>query len=205
MATASCIFDGMSAAKKFDLVSIDDYLAGELVSPVKHEYFGGVVYAMAGATNTHNRIATNAIVGLSNGLRGKKCQVFNSDTKIRIRLSHQTRFYYPDVSVICRPNSQLDSFQDDVVVLIEVLLPNTCRIDEVEKMDAYRAIPSLSVYMLVEQDSPAIVVHRRVEHRFEREIYTGMDAVLPLPEIGTELSLAEIYEAVEFVAEEEDI
>jgi len=33
----------MSAALKRNLVSIEDYLAGELVSAVKHEYFGGFV------------------------------------------------------------------------------------------------------------------------------------------------------------------
>jgi hypothetical protein len=46
-------------AKQLELVSVEDYLAGELVSEVKHEYSGGYVYAMAGATNVHNRVATN--------------------------------------------------------------------------------------------------------------------------------------------------
>src|SRR5438046_4185598 len=101
----------MSAAPKWNLISVEDYLAGELVSPIKHEYLGGVVYAMAGARNVHNRIATNTLVSLGVLLRGRLCQPFNSDTKIRIRLATQTRFYYPDVSVICRPNPSHDSSQ----------------------------------------------------------------------------------------------
>src|SRR5437660_7526398 len=101
----------MSAAKKLNLISVEDYLNGELASPVKHEYLGGVVYAMAGARNVHNLIATNTIVGLGARLRGCPCRPFNSDTKIRVRLPTHLRFYYPDASVICRPNPQTDSFQ----------------------------------------------------------------------------------------------
>src|SRR3954470_15700773 len=107
----------MSTARKLNLVSVEDYLAAEGISPVKHEYLGGVVYAMAGAGNAHNLIATNALGALYARLRGRPCRPFNSDTKIRIRLPTQVRFYYPDVSVVCKPNPQTDSFQDDPVVL----------------------------------------------------------------------------------------
>src|ERR1043166_9100944 len=103
----------MTAAKKLNLVSVEDYLAGELTSPVKHEYLGGVVYAMAGASNAHNTIATSTLVALGARLRGKRCQPFNSDTKIRVCLQNHIRFYYPDASVVCRPNPRGDSFQDE--------------------------------------------------------------------------------------------
>src|SRR5438094_8989758 len=98
----------MSTAKKLNLVPVDDYLAGEEVSPVKHEYLGGFVYAMAGARNAHNLIATNTLLALGSRLRGKRCRPFNSDTKIRIRMPHQVRFYYPEAMVVCRPNPQTD-------------------------------------------------------------------------------------------------
>src|SRR5262249_31647780 len=111
----------MSAAKKLDLVSVEDYLAGELISPIKHEYVGGVVYAMAGARNVHNPIRANAFGSLHAQLRGHRCRPFDSDPKIRIRLPTQVRFYYPDVSVICRPNPQSDSFQDEPAALFEVI------------------------------------------------------------------------------------
>jgi hypothetical protein len=39
----------MTAAKNLNLISEQDFLASELKSQVKHEYLGGVVYAMAGA------------------------------------------------------------------------------------------------------------------------------------------------------------
>lgn len=93
----------MSAAKKLNPISVEDYLAGELISPIKHEYLGGVVYAMAGARNVHNLIATNTLVALGTRLRGKRCRPYNSDTKIRVRLPSHVRFYYPDVSPIRKP------------------------------------------------------------------------------------------------------
>jgi Uma2 family endonuclease len=142
-------------------------------------------------------------VALGSRLRGTHCRPFNSDTKIRIRLTTQVRFYYPDASVICRPNPQADSFQDEPAVLVEVLSRRTRRIDEGEKKDAYLTIPSLTVYLLVEQESPAVVLLRRTDQGFVREVYEGLDAVVPLTEIAAELPLSEIYEAVEFVPEPE--
>lgn len=194
----------MSTAKKVNLVSVDDYLAGELVSTVKHEYLGGVVYAMAGGRNAHNLIATNTLIALGSRLRGRNCRAFNSDTKIRVRLPFQVRFYYPDASVICRPNPQLDSFQDEPTVVVEVLSRRTRRIDEGEKKDAYLTIPSLGVYLLIEQDAPEVVLFRRTEHGFVREGYEGLDAVLPLSEIEIDLPLAEIYEGAALTAEPDD-
>jgi len=191
----------MTAAEKLNLISVEDYLAGELISPVKHEYLDGVVYAPAGARNAHNLIASNTLVALGSLLRGLRCRPFNSDTKIRIRLPAQVRFYYPDASVICRPNPQTDSFQDEPAALFEVLSRRTRRIDEGEKKDAYQTIPSLNVYVLLEQESPAAVVFRRTERGFVREVYQGLDAVVPLREIEIDFPLAEVYEGVEFLPE----
>lgn len=193
----------MSTAKKLNLVSVEDYLAGELISPVKHEYVGGVVYAMAGARNAHNLIASNTLIALGSWLRGRPCRAFNSDTKIRVRLPGQVRFYYPDASVTCQPNPQADTYQDEPAALFEVLSRSTRRIDEGEKKDAYLTIPSLAVYVLIESETPAAVVFRRAKDGFAREVYEGREAVLPLPEIGIELPLAEVYEGGEFAPEPE--
>jgi len=194
----------MRTARKLNLVSVDDYLAGELISPLKHEYLGGVLYAMAGARNAHNLIASNTLVSLGKRLWGGRCRAYNSDTKIRIRLPAHVRFYYPDASVVCRPNPQSDSFQDEPGALFEVLSRATRRIDEGEKKDAYLTIPSLGVYVLIEQEMPAVVAYRRTEHGFAREVHQGLDAVLSLPEIGIDLPLADIYEGVEFAPEAEE-
>jgi Uma2 family endonuclease len=193
----------MSTAASRQFVSVKDYLASELRSLIKHEYIGGFVYARAGTRNVHNIIAVNTGGALHARLRGRSCRPFNSDTKIRIRLTTHVRFYYPDVSVVCRPNPQNDSFQDEPAVIFEVLTRKTRRIDEGEKKDAYLTIPSLGVYVLIEPDTAAVVAFRRTENGFVREAYEGLDAVLPLAEIGVDLPLPEIYETVEFAPEPE--
>lgn len=194
----------MSAAARRHLVSVEEYLAGELQSPVKHEYVGGVIYAMAGAPNRHNRVAMNTLGTLFVRLRGRPCQPQTSDTKIRIRLPTQTCFYYPDASVVCQPNPDTDTFQDSPAVIAEVLSQTTRRIDEGEKKDAYLTIPSLSVYLLIEQDTPRVTVFRRTNQGFVREVFHGLDAVIPLREIDCELPLADIYANVEFTPEPEE-
>jgi Uma2 family endonuclease len=85
-----------------------------------------------------------------------------------------------------------------------VLSRGTRRIDQGEKKDAYQTIPSFGVYVMIEQETPALVVCRRTNGSFVREVYEGLDAILPLGEIGIDLPLAEIFEGVEFTREPED-
>lgn len=193
----------MNGLKREDWISPAQYLDQELDSPTKSEYLGGAVYAISGAKNRHNRIATNATGALLHRLRGRRCQAFNSDTKVRIQLPTHVRFYYPDTMVVCEPNRDEDPFQDAPTVVIEVLSRRTRRTDEGEKKDAYLSIPSLRVYLLVEQEEALVVAFRRTDQGFVREKYAGMQAVIPLLEIEAELSLEELYERVQFGQEPE--
>ncbi len=191
----------MTALKQSESISIDDYLEGEEISEVKHEYLGGTVHAMAGATNQHNTIALNSLASLLLQLRGKPCQPFNSDTKIRIKYPDHTRFYYPDAMVVCQPNPGTDHFQDQPVVVIEVLSDSTRRADLVEKRDAYLTIPSLKVLIFIEPDSPQITLYRsNPGGGFTTESHSGLESVIPLAEIEASLPLAEVYERVEFAS-----
>ncbi len=137
-------------------------------------------------------------------LEGHRCQPWNSDTKIRIRMpGGSSRFYYPDMSVVCRSNPPHEYFQDRPAGIVEILSRRTRRIDEVEKCDAYQTVPSLRVYMLIEQEEPLVTVYRRSEGGFVREVYLGLDAVIRLPEFGVELPLAEVYSGVDFIPEQD--
>lgn len=192
----------MSAAEKWHFVTVEDYLAEEEDSPVKREYRDGIVYDMAGARNVHNEIAGSAFGQLYMQLRGKPCKPCNSDTKIRIRLITGTRFYYPDAFGVCHPNPPDDHFHDSPVVVLEVTSPSTRRIDLAEKKDAYLAIPTLLVYLVAESIEPVVQVFRRSPNGdFQRELAIGLDAVVPLPEIGVSLALEDLYEGIDFEAE----
>lgn len=188
----------MSVARKRMAISVESYLNCELVSHVKHEFLDGFVCAMAGANNRHNKIKGNIFAAFHFSLRGKPCQPFDSDTKIRIRKGDRTWFYYPDVSVVCRQNADSESYQDEPVVIVEVLSRSTRRIDEAEKKEAYLTVPSMAVYLLVEQESAAIHAYRRGPEGFVAETYEGVETVVPLPEIGIEFALFEAYNGVTF-------
>jgi Uma2 family endonuclease len=192
----------MTAAKQFELVSVEDYLAGELVSEIKHEYSGGYVYAMAGARNVHNRVAGAFNGSLHAQLRGRPCEVFNSDTKVRVPFPTHTRFYYPDGMVVCEPNPPESTYQDRPIVIAEVVSDATRRIDEGEKREAYLTIPTLMAYLVIETDRPRVAVHRRTDSGFVSEAYDRTDAVIALPFIEAELPLSELYERVEFTSAE---
>lgn len=185
-----------------NLLAVRDYLASEADSASNHEFVDGLIYAKPAERSVHNGVARNLVETLGIRLHDNCHWPFNSDTKIRIRMRAQTRFYYPDVSVVCRPNPPHDSFQDEPAAIVEVLSRRTRRIDEGEKKDAYLTIPSLNVYLLVEQDAPLVTVFRRNETGgFVREVYDGLDAVIPLGEIEIDLPLAEIYAGVAFISE----
>lgn len=189
----------MTAAKQIELVSVEDYLAGELDSEIRHEYLGGYVYAMAGARTVHNRIANTWCAMLYNQLRGKPCEPFNSDMKVRVPFPTHTKFYYPDGMVVCEPNPDDAMFQDKPVVIAEVVSEGTRRIDENEKRDAYFTIPTLLTYLIIETERPRVAVHhRRTEGGLVTELYEGVEAVVPLEVIEAELPLAELYERVDF-------
>ena len=132
-------------------------------------------------------------------LRGKSCQPFNSDTKVRIEFPDHTRFYYPDAMVVCPTNPDTDHFQNQPVVIIEVLSDSIRRTDLGEKRDAYLTMPSLKTLVFVGTETASVTLHRRVpEGGFAIERYHGFDATISLPEIGEDLPLKDLYERVEF-------
>jgi len=154
---------------------------------------------MSGGTTNHARIAMNAAISLGSQLRGKPCEPFGSDAKLRVELPHQTRFYYPDLQIVCQPGPGDQRFQEQPVVVIEVLSESTRRIDMGEKKDAYLTISSLKVLLLVEADSRRVTAFRRSSQGgFEAEEYSGADEVVPLLEVGAELPLSDLYARVDF-------
>jgi Uma2 family endonuclease len=175
-------------------LSVEEYLEGELHSQVRHEYVEGHVYAMAGTSDDHNRIAGNIFSFLHSALRGKRCEPFMSDMKAKIPSQLASAFYYPDVLVVCDPTDKEKYYRERPVVIVEVLSPQTRRTDEREKAFAYRLVSSVEAYLLVEQDRLSITVLHRADNDWRREVIQGRTAVLKLECLGVEIPLGQIYE-----------
>jgi len=188
----------MSSAEVPQFVSVADYLAAEEIALSKSEYVDGWVRAMTGASNRHNRVKINCLFQLMLALKGNRCQPFDSDTKVRILRQGSTRYYYPDLQVVCEANAATDVFQDSPVLIVEVLSPSTRRFDLDEKLNAYLQISALQCYVVLEQHWPTAIVMRRHESGFLRQVVEGVDARIELPFLNCSLWLRDIYEGIEF-------
>ena len=188
----------MSSAKKPDYYSDQEYLQFENQSHSKSEYIDGWIRAMTGASVRHNQVKGNCCFSLRLKLRNKPCRPFESDMKVRIRFAGKTRYYYPDVQVVCRSNEPASVFQDQPVLIIDVLSPSTRNYDWNEKLEAYLQIPSLECYIVLEQHQPIATVFRKTNDSFSRQLVQGTDSIIDLPFFNGSLSLADVYEGVEF-------
>jgi Uma2 family endonuclease len=187
----------MALAIAEKLISREEYLQGELVSEIRHEYVAGNVYAMSGGTLNHQRIAGNFSYLVKRQLEGKSCFPTGSDFKLQVPLGRgEVAFYYPDGMIICVPVPGDALFTDSPSVILEVISPNTRRIDEVQKYRDYITIPTLGTYILAETESPFLTLHRRDGTSFRREVLSGPDAILELPEAGITIHLNELYRDV---------
>lgn len=154
---------------------------------------------MAAGTADHSAISLNVGALLFNSLKGKQCRAFNSDMKVRLELADHTRFYYPDVQVVCDPRPGDAQYQDRPVVIVEVLSESTRRTDLGEKRDAYLAIPTLKVLLFIESEAAtALVLRRKPSGGFAEEFYSGRDAIIELPEIEASLPLADVFDGISF-------
>ena len=183
--------------------TVEEYLKLEQTSDIRHEYFAGEVFAMAGSSKEHNIISGNVYSRLRSRLRGSSCNVFMSDMKVRISLAHenQTIFYYPDVIVSCDSEDQDRYFLNYPCLIIEVLSPSTETIDRREKLLNYRSLASLKEYVLISQDQVKVEVYRQDEKRnWTIQTLINRDDKLHLDSVGLILEMTDIYEDVINVA-----
>jgi len=153
----------MATNRQFFYVSPEIYLEGERVSPIKHEYRKGQIYAMVGAKKPHIVLASNLVTILSNHLDNTPCLVLNSD--IKIRLEEVNCYYYPDLAVVCneREINNTDNFILYPVLVIEVLSKSTEAFDRGDKFTDYQTCPTLKEHILIEQSQQKIECYRREE------------------------------------------
>ena len=175
-------------------ISIKDYLKGELESDIRHEFYNGQVYAMAGAGRRHNAISLNLAVLLHDKVRGTDCSSFLADMKLFI--PELNRFYYPDVLLSCDKDDNHEYYCEKPCLIVEVLSPATEATDRREKLHAYQDIPSLKEYIMVSQDEYKVELYRRDGEHWQYFLLDEIDDVLELVCIDLEISMPQIYEDV---------
>lgn len=178
----------------------DEYLALEMESAIRNEYHDGEVVPMAGGTPNHNEITGNLVFMLKAALKGQPYSVFVADQ--RIEIPDRNLYAYPDVVVVPRPLKLNPGRKDTVMnplLIVEVLSDSTKAYDRDEKFAAYRTIPTFQEYVLIEQ-TQFHVEHfvKQATNQWLFSEYDGQDAIVLLTSISVEMSLADLYENVNF-------
>ncbi len=174
----------------------EQYLAEELKAEFRSEYIEGHIVAMAGGSIRHSLVGGNIIRALGNALVGSPCVVLTSD--VRVRIETADRYTYPDVTVICG-DIKVDPRNADTVcnpkLIVEVLSPSTAAYDRGHKFAAYRTLPALDTYILVDPDAQRI---ERYERGAEGWLLTDHnEGELPLPGLGVSILVDEVFAGVE--------
>ncbi len=181
--------------------TVQEYLEAEVNSLDRHEFINGEIILMAGGTPNHNEITSilNSILRVS--LKGKPYSIFASDQ--RLWTPQLNNYTYPDVMVVARP-IELQSGRTDTitnpVLIAEVLSKSTKAYDRDEKFAAYRSIPSFQEYLLIDQYRLQVEQYSKTDaNKWIFSEYGVIGDRLMLNSISVELSVADIYESIEFI------
>lgn len=188
----------MSALPK-PLLTEEEYLEIESRAEYRSAFFAGEMFAMAGASLTHNLLVANMIAQLHQQLRQRPCQVYASDLRVKVR---PTGLYtYPDLTVVCgTPLLERETLLNPVLIA-EVLSDATEGYDRGAKFRQYQHLDSLRAYLLVSQVRAQVEQYERQEDGSWRyTVAEGREAMLPVPVLEVVLSLAEVYDKVVFDA-----
>ncbi|MEJ7619014.1 MAG: Uma2 family endonuclease [Pyrinomonadaceae bacterium] len=181
------------------LLTEEEYLALERQAEFKSEFYDGEMFAMAGASRTHNRIVTNVVTLLDNQLRQRPCNVYAND--LRVKIPATGLYTYPDLVVTCGEEKFVDDKQDvllNPLAIIEVLSDSTEAYDRGRKFEQYRSIVSFQVYVLIAQDaSRAEKYVKQEDGKFwlYSEVH-GVDEIVTVEAIDCVMKIEDIYDKV---------
>jgi Uma2 family endonuclease len=179
------------------LMTVEEFFAWQERQEERYELVDGVpvpLRGMTGASNAHDAIVVNIIASLHRQLRGGPCRVATADTAVRTAIRRVRR---PDVTVECAP-IDLASYEARAPrLLVEVLSPSTRRFDQIRKPEEYKRLPTTAALLFVEpRQAQVLLLARQPDGTWLDTPFLGLDAVIPLPEIGASLALRDIYDGV---------
>lgn len=191
------------AAKKN--YTLEEYAELEKSSEEKFEYYNGHIWSMAGASVNHETILVNLTTELKNALRHRNCRIFGSNLRVKVPIYPPYR--YPDLTALCGQPIYEDFYGLQMLInpslIVEVLSDSTKSFDIGDKFTYYKSIESFTEYLLIDQDKPHIVLYTKqsADAWLHRE-FNSLDDKFYLPSLDCEISVADIYENVEFKAVE---
>lgn len=175
--------------------TVKEYVQVEEESTIKHEYIDGTIRAMSGGTLAHARMQVTLGAILMRQLEGRRCNVYSSDGRVRVR--GRSIITYPDLAVSCGklevdtedPHAQLTP-----TVLVEITSPSSERYDRGLKYGYYQGIGSLREYVIVSHREPLIEVFRPgSDGTWHRAEHARAGGAVTLLSIECRIEVDEVY------------
>lgn len=192
----------MQAPQLDSFVSLEEYLAVEEVSEVKHEYWNGRVFECSGGTPRHADLIFNVAAAFAPRLRGHRCRGSSSDQRIRIDESNVS--FYPDFVIKCPPEKYSEKDKNALTnpaLVVEVLSPGSEKEDRGVKFEQYALIPELRDYLLVSQERILVEHYSRGENdTWILRRYNERADTIAFPHLEIEVPLDEIYDGLDLPA-----
>lgn len=177
--------------------TVGEYLTLEESSEVRHEFYQGEIFAMAGATLVHNRIIGNSYRALGDRLDASRCEAFLDGALLKI---DNSCFVYPDLLVSCHPDDlAADRILQQPSVILEVLSPATAAYDRTTKLRFYQRLTSMQHYVLVQQEYcwvECLTRQPEQQNQWTLQVYDALSDELHLPALQLRVPLAELYARV---------
>lgn len=187
----------MEAVQRHDY-SVQEYFSLEKESQIRHEFYKGELYAMAGTSLNHNEIVQNVALSLRSEFRPKGCRVFSENVKLEV--VKDIYYPYPDIVLTCHADDMTANYViSQPSLIVEVLSQSTEKHDRGFKWLHYQRMSSLKHFMLVTQDECRIELYSRNGHFWRYEAFDSMEQTIRFEHLAFELAVSAVYETITFV------
>jgi Uma2 family endonuclease len=178
--------------------TVEEYFELDNNSEIRHEFYEGEVFAMAGTTRNHNRLAKKITRLLDDAFEEKGCEAIMQSVKLE---AINDKYYpYPDVMLVCDPTDDNSYVIKNPVLIVEVLSNSTGEYDRTFKLRRYRNIPSLDYYLLVSQYEVFVELYSRTKESqmWSYSSYENLNDIVDFSTLGYQLSLKKLYDNIIF-------
>jgi Uma2 family endonuclease len=186
-------------AIEFQLLTVEQYLALEAESEIRHEYIDGEIFPMTGGTLNHDEITMNLTLTLGAQLTGSNCRLHTSHMRVGVS---PTRYVYPDLSAVCGDAETDDGTTTllNPIFVVEVTSPSSIERDRVRKLELYGAVPSIQGYLILDQERVFAQWHTRAEIGWRRQQFTDVNDEIELQPLNCAITLGQVYRKVDLEA-----
>ena len=181
------------------IFTVQEYIEFEETSPIRHEFYKGKLYAMAGTSDSHNDVVNNIVASMRPAFKKKGCRVYSESVKVEI--DDDEHYTYPDVFITCHLEDKKSSYiKRYPSLIIEVLSKSTAEYDRTDKFQKYQKVPSIQHYMLVDSRKVFVELFSRSENQkiWSYQSFDKITDVVSFPDLDFSISLEAIYEDINF-------